>query len=133
MVDIAYVAYLWRPTANNRRFAMSDEIAQDDDGGFDMGSFGGSLDEEDARSPTREDMVNGGVGGGAGGASRKGDLSPVPPKPVSEGAGVGTSGASKAQRSSLDGETIFAVGEDGDRWSDEESPRHSEEKQKLTG
>ena len=24
--DIAYVAYLWRPTANNRRFAMSDEV-----------------------------------------------------------------------------------------------------------
>ncbi|KAL9029826.1 MAG: hypothetical protein Q9196_001971, partial [Gyalolechia fulgens] len=58
MVDIAYVAYLWRPTANNRRFAMSDELAQDDDGGFDMGSFGGSLDEEDARSPTREEVMN---------------------------------------------------------------------------
>ena len=26
LVDIAYVAYLWRPTANNRRFAMSDEV-----------------------------------------------------------------------------------------------------------
>lgn len=25
-VDITYVAYLWRPTANNRRFAMSDEV-----------------------------------------------------------------------------------------------------------
>ncbi|KAL8860710.1 MAG: hypothetical protein Q9178_002740 [Gyalolechia marmorata] len=131
MVDIAYVAYLWRPTANNRRFAMSDEIAQDDDGGFDMGSFGESLDEEDARSPTREEM-NGGTGGGDE-AKGKGELSPVPPKPVNEGGAIGISGASKAQRSSLDGETIFAVGEDGDRWSDDESPRHSEEKQKLTG
>ena len=27
MFDIAYVAYLWRPTANNRRFAMSDEVS----------------------------------------------------------------------------------------------------------
>ena len=27
-VDIAYVAYLWRPTANNRRFAMSDEVGR---------------------------------------------------------------------------------------------------------
>jgi hypothetical protein len=27
LVDIAYVAYLWRPTANNRRFAMSDEAS----------------------------------------------------------------------------------------------------------
>ena len=110
---------------------MSDEIAQDDDGGFDMGSFGESLDEEDARSPTREEM-NGGTGGGDE-AKGKGGLSPVPPKPVNEGGAIGISGASKAQRSSLDGETIFAVGEDGDRWSDDESPRHSEEKQKLTG
>ncbi|KAL8940502.1 MAG: hypothetical protein Q9216_002789 [Gyalolechia sp. 2 TL-2023] len=130
MVDIAYVAYLWRPTANNRRFAMSDELAQDDDGGFDMGSFGGSLDEEDARSPTREEMMNGSGGGGGGGAGRnKGELSPVPPKPMSEG------GGGRGQRTSLDGETIFAVGEDGDRSSDDEfeSPRPSGEKQKLTG
>lgn len=26
--DVAWIAYVWRPTANNRRFAMSDEIAQ---------------------------------------------------------------------------------------------------------
>jgi hypothetical protein len=26
LLDIAFVAYLWRPTANNRRFAMSDEV-----------------------------------------------------------------------------------------------------------
>jgi magnesium-transporting ATPase (P-type) len=26
MFDIVFVAYLWRPTANNRRFAMSDEV-----------------------------------------------------------------------------------------------------------
>ncbi|KAL8829524.1 MAG: hypothetical protein Q9170_006126 [Blastenia crenularia] len=124
LFDIAYVAYLWRPTANNRRFAMSDEIAQDDDGGFDMGSFGGSLDEEDARSPTREEMMN-----GAGGGRSKGELSPVPPKPVSEGAG------GRGQRTSLDGETIFAVGEDGERSSEDEfeSPRASGERQKLTG
>lgn len=28
MADIAFVAYLWRPTVNNRRFAMSDEVSQ---------------------------------------------------------------------------------------------------------
>ena len=27
LFDIGYVAYLWRPTANNRRFAMSDEVS----------------------------------------------------------------------------------------------------------
>ncbi len=37
-------------------------------------------------------------------------------------------------RESLDGETIFAVGEDGDKWSDEdESPRNSGERKRLTG
>ena len=27
LADIAFIAYLWRPTANNRRFAMSDEVS----------------------------------------------------------------------------------------------------------
>ena len=27
LFDIAFVSYLWRPTANNRRFAMSDEVS----------------------------------------------------------------------------------------------------------
>ena len=129
LVDIAYVAYLWRPTANNRRFAMSDEVcyccspcrrskadtiqlAQDDEG-FEIASFGGSLDEEDARSPN-------GTPHEANGA-----LSPIPPKPMND---------SHPPRQSLDGETIFAVGEDGDKWSeDEDSPRNSEERTKLTG
>jgi hypothetical protein len=26
--DVAFVAYIWRPTANNRRFAMSDEVSK---------------------------------------------------------------------------------------------------------
>ena len=125
LVDIAYVAYLWRPTANNRRFAMSDEVrctrtklrrnltslqlAQDDEG-FEIASFGGSLDEEDARSPDA--------------ANDTAPLSPVPPKPVNEHHPV---------RQSLDGETIFAVGEDADKWSeDEESPRNSTERTRLT-
>lgn len=28
LFNIAFIAYLWRPTANNRRFAMSDEVSQ---------------------------------------------------------------------------------------------------------
>ena len=27
LFDVAFIAYLWRPTANNRRFAMSDEVS----------------------------------------------------------------------------------------------------------
>ena len=29
--DVAFVAWVWRPTANNRRFAMSDEVSHDHD------------------------------------------------------------------------------------------------------
>lgn len=91
---------------------MLAQLAQDDEG-FEIASFGGSLDEEDARSPN-DQTLNGGAG----------TLSPVPPKPINEHG---------RQRPSLDGETIFAVGEDGDKWSDDESPRNSSERQKLTG
>ncbi|RAL14658.1 putative integral membrane protein (Ptm1) [Aspergillus homomorphus CBS 101889] len=113
--DIGFVAYLWRPTANNRRFAMSDEIAQDDDG-FEIRSFGSALDEEDALGGLEEHSAH----------EPRRDLSPIPPKPVP---------SASRPRESLDGETIFAVGEDGDRWSDDEdeSPRNSSERQRLTG
>jgi hypothetical protein len=29
LADVCFVAYMWRPTANNRRFAMSDEVGYD--------------------------------------------------------------------------------------------------------
>lgn len=28
LADVAYISYLWRPTPNNRRFAMSDEVSR---------------------------------------------------------------------------------------------------------
>jgi hypothetical protein len=116
LFDIAFIAYLWRPTANNRRFAMSDEIAQDDDG-FEIRSFGNSLDEEGAF-----DTPDGRAADAPGR-----ELSPAPPKPVAP---------APKHRESLDGETIFAVGEEGDKWSDDddESPRNSiGERRRLTG
>jgi len=119
LFDIAFIAYLWRPTANNRRFAMSDEIAQDDDG-FEIRSLADSFDEEDARSPEgdRTPVPNGAARG----------LSPQPPKPAAPAV------PSPRPRESLDGETIFAVGEDGDKWSDDDdSPRNSGERKRLTG
>ncbi|OAL46620.1 hypothetical protein IQ07DRAFT_590727 [Pyrenochaeta sp. DS3sAY3a] len=106
LADVCFVAYMWRPTANNRRFAMSDEIAQDDEG-FEIASLRDSLDEEegsDGHPPsydpaprTRNQMAR--------------DVSPLPApqpqKPI------------VPPRESLDGDTIFAVGED-DKWSDDE-------------
>uniref|UniRef100_A0A093UW06 Membrane protein PTM1 n=1 Tax=Talaromyces marneffei PM1 TaxID=1077442 RepID=A0A093UW06_TALMA len=116
LFDIAFISYLWRPTVNNRRFAMSDELAQDDDG-FEIRSLANSLDEEGAIPLTDEyDRY-----------SPETELSPVPPKPVQP---------APQHRESLDGETIFAVGEeDGDKFSDDDDDfrKSSEEARKLTG
>jgi hypothetical protein len=118
--DVAFICYMWLPTANNRRFAMSDELAQDDEGGFEIADYGvgDSDDEED----------------GARGGARY-DSAPKP-KPTAPNSGVpaATSSVSAPRdipRESVDGETIFAVGEDGDKWSDDEDD--SGEGKKLVG
>lgn len=129
LFDIMFIAYLWRPTAHNRRFAMSDEVslrcnfdfigantnnsqlAQDDDG-FEIRSFASSMDEE--ATPGSSDHRP--IDDQQDHPSQRGSK-PVPPAPQ--------------HRPSLDGETIFAVGEDGDRWSDDESPRNSTERGRL--
>lgn len=48
-VDFCLIAYIWRPTANNRRFAMSTQLAQDENEAqeFEIGSLRGSFDEEE--------------------------------------------------------------------------------------
>jgi len=123
LADVCFVAYMWRPTANNRRFAMSDEIAQDDEG-FEIASLRDSLDEEegtDGRPPSYSPA--------SGSHNNARDASPLPApqpqKPI------------VPPRESIDGDTIFAVGED-DKWSDgddddeAESPR-GDESSRLTG
>lgn len=114
LADVVYIAYLWRPTANNRRFAMSDELAQDDEG-FEIADFGvGDEDDEDPENA----------------ATHRGDRT----QPGQEGPRYdpppGANTAKEIARESIDGETIFAVGEDGDRWSDDGS---DEERGKLVG
>ncbi|OAL05506.1 hypothetical protein IQ06DRAFT_212669 [Phaeosphaeriaceae sp. SRC1lsM3a] len=104
LADVCFVSYMWRPTANNRRFAMSDEIAQDDEG-FEIASLRDSLDEEEGSDhppsydpAPRHQNINR-------------DVSPLPaPKPQKP---------IVPPRESLDGDTIFAVGED-DKWSDDD-------------
>ncbi|KAF9875643.1 hypothetical protein CkaCkLH20_07024 [Colletotrichum karsti] len=116
--DVAWIAYVWRPTANNRRFAMSDEIAQDDDGTFTMADIGAPDDsDEDEEAHVGKETTNS--------------------LPTSRGAQSGAQASSMPQpqpqrhvpRESLDGETIFAVGEDGDRFSDDSD----DEDAKLVG
>lgn len=115
LMDVAFVAWVWRPSANNRRFAMSDELAQDDEG-FEIADFGAEDDDED-------DIENS--------AARGGNRT----QPGQEGARYdppsGANTAKEIPRESLDGETIFAVGEDGDRWSDDDDD--SEAGKKLVG
>lgn len=112
LADVIFIAYLWRPTANNRRFAMSDELAQDDEG-FEIADFGAEDEDEDDPESA---------------AAHRGDRT----QPGQEGPRYdpppGANTAKEIPRESLDGETIFAVGEDGDRWSDEGS---DEERGKL--
>ncbi|KAI0104181.1 lung seven transmembrane receptor-domain-containing protein [Nemania sp. FL0031] len=118
--DVAWVAYVWRPTANNRRFAMSDEIAQDEDGGFefaDVGAPDDSDDDEEAHIGVKNTKPQSAPANGSQAASQ--GTSRAVPKPESP-------------RDSFDGETIFAVGEDGDKFSDDEDDEE-EEGSKLVG
>lgn len=127
LADVAFIAYMWRPTANNRRFAMSDEIAQDDEG-FEIASLRDSFDEEEGPStnPPAYDPAPRSNRNASQNANR--DISPLPaPKPQKP---------MPPPRESLDGDTIFAVGED-DKWSDDEmepaSPADGDERRRLTG
>jgi len=57
LVAFAAISYLWRPSANNRRLAMSDELAQDEEDAEDydlesMGQRGRVPDEDDDDTAT---------------------------------------------------------------------------------
>ncbi|KHO00855.1 integral membrane protein (Ptm1) [Metarhizium album ARSEF 1941] len=115
--DVAFVAYVWRPTANNRRFAMSDEIAQDDDGNFEIGDIGVPDDwDDDEEVQTGKDQPHPPPVTGITGSA------------LSQPNGRQQTSSRSIPRESIDGETIFAVGEDGDRFSDDGS---DEENAKL--
>jgi uncharacterized membrane protein YjfL (UPF0719 family) len=112
--DVAWIAYVWRPTANNRRFAMSDELAQDDDGTFEIGDIGNpddSDDDEEARISKANTM-------GSKIASSSSNNSLSASRPAYASSSRGTPATKNQPRHSLDGETIFAVGEE--RFSDDE-------------
>ncbi|CAN8097273.1 unnamed protein product [Discula destructiva] len=112
--DVAWIAYVWRPTPNNKRFAMSDEIAQDDDGGIEFNNL-------DIGAPDDSDDEEAHVGSKlSDNASRDGQVSGV------EGYHQpGANGSSQRPKTSLDGETIFAIG-DEDKLSDDEADSDEE-------
>lgn len=93
---------------NNRRFAMSDELAQDDEG-FEIADFGVEDDEDDG------DLENATAAAHRGDATQSGLEGPRYDPPP------GANTAKEIPRESIDGETIFAVGDEGDRWSEDGS------------
>jgi len=127
--DVAFVAYIWRPTANNRRFAMSDEIAQEDDGTFDLANLEignpDESDDEEARIGSKPQN------GGTQAAAMNGSQQQPQQQQARAGASVVGSQSQPQKRTvspirdSLDGETIFAVGED-DKFSDDEGSGEEE-------
>ncbi|KAL2170186.1 hypothetical protein VTG60DRAFT_5138 [Thermothelomyces hinnuleus] len=136
--DVAFIAYVWRPTANNRRFAMSDEIAQEDDGTFEIANLDignpDESDDEDEEAKIGSGKQQGQNGGQAqaqsSAAAGQAQQSAQQQQRSSQPSGAASSAARKpsppVSRESLDGETIFAVGEDG-KFSDEEDDDDSEE------
>ena len=122
--DVAFICYMWLPTANNRRFAMSDEIAQDDEG-FEIQDFGAGSDDESGDEEQARDRR--GTEGPRYDTAPK--AQPARAQPVVP-AVPAVSNLPSAQRRSEEVE-IFAVGDDLAGWSD--SDGDDEDKQKLVG
>jgi hypothetical protein len=121
--DVAWIAYVWRPSANNRRFAMSDELAQDDDGNFEIANLDiGAPDDSDEDEESRPGAKPAtGVG-----AEPRYDAPPrAQPSQQRQASSQQSQPQRQQPRESLDGETIFAVGEDGDKFSDDGSDEES--------
>jgi hypothetical protein len=131
--DVAFIAYVWRPTANNRRFAMSDEIAQEDDGTFEIANLDiGNPDESDdeearvdsAKQPQQpQNGASAHLAAQAGASSRQ--QQPQQSSLRAQPSAAARKPSPSPRDSFDDGETIFAVGEDGDKFSDDESGEES--------
>lgn len=133
IIDFVLIAFIWRPTANNRRFAMSTQLAQDENEAeeFEIGSLHESDDDEETNIGARrgierteeesdEEFVN--------------DVStwppfqnPNPPLPPSyeesESSGAKKTTTTTTQHDEEGGSstTMFAVADE-----DEDSDRHSD-------
>ncbi|KAK9478580.1 lung seven transmembrane receptor-domain-containing protein [Lipomyces japonicus] len=129
-VDFTIIAFLWRPTANNRRFAMSDELSQEEPEGYEIASLAGSLDEED-RIGSSYDDVNRSANSNPYGAdddndSLAGSLHHGISNPYGNAraavetaaynAGVDTSKLTEEQES----ETMFEAPDDYEHWSEDD-------------
>jgi hypothetical protein len=92
------------------------QLAQDDEG-FEIADFGAEESGDDEEE---------GRGGDRTQPGQEGPRYDPPSKPVTK-----SNVTRDIPRESLDGETIFAVGEDGDRWSEDEEHEDNGEDEKL--
>ena len=102
---------------------MSDEIAQDENGEFEFADIGApdDSDDEEAQVGTKPRSTEPQSAGATSSAPQRqpSQQTRAPPK-------------QESPRDSFDGETIFAVGEDGDKFSDDDDS-DDEEETKLVG
>ncbi|KAL2886223.1 Membrane protein PTM1 [Ceratocystis lukuohia] len=111
--DVAWIAYVWRPTANNRRFAMSDEIAQDDDGTFEIADLG----QPDGLSDSEDEEAN--IGNNHS-RQEEGIISSSSSMPVASITRSQPQAKPVQAHSKRMSEEIFAVGDGSDEDSDNE-------------
>ncbi|BFZ59542.1 Membrane protein ptm1 [Saitoella coloradoensis] len=118
------ICYLWRPTANNRRFAMSEEISQEEDDVFELGDREGDDDLEegsangDSQATTLPDKS----------IPRTDTSTPMAlqahrAESARPDAGAPSSSSRRIENEEGEiGETLFAVGDDDDfdRWTEDE-------------
>lgn len=127
-VDFCLIAFIWRPTANNRRFAMSSQLAQDEEGAqeFEIGSLRESLENDgDEETIVRPDEI---PAFSPPGYSEESDIEVE--RDVKEPKATNPSKDQHGQASGSvhpnDAETMFAVDDDEedenkyDKWDDDE-------------
>ena len=95
---------------------MSDELAQDEEG-FEIADFGAEDDDDD-------DSESGAHRGDRTVPGQEGPRYDPPP---------GANTAKEIPRESIDGETLFAVGDEGERWSEDGDDSDDEAGKKLVG
>lgn len=125
------IAWLWRPTENNVRFAMSQELAQDEEDAEDYelaaqeGEHGHGYDEERGQGglnlerPDDREYVHGERGSGDHGREERERLFPGGSGGRRDSPGAG-GGAGYAPHTN-DDNVVFAMGDDSDSESDAES------------
>lgn len=109
--------------------SLSLQLAQDDDGGFEIASIADSISDsgdpgdnherlyDDPEAAATRKMYENAAQPSGGAATSMTDSMPTTTRSQAHSTEAGAGSASK-HRESFDGDTVFAVGDDGLEWSD---------------